>query len=291
MRCILQEYEWRRKEKKKEREARSLWIFIYFPLQTYVFVILYRSEKKNNPECCTHAHTHTCIVLLLFHFCTHLLKGGKMIDRETQTPESQLGAQLRIHFKGLSRRMGLVVVAVALLCILNGCSYYLYWRPLFAYNPSPPVALYATLAGVFFLFIMAQGIIQIALHTMIEHINSSKREREIRRCYFFFFLALLPATSGQLSLYAGGWIKASEPKAVICIFTVSLDLFCILCSLAHVWVSICVHWIHMGVFRAALEKRAKRRNNWDKQLAYIISTVKPPDSSLYLDPHRPSVET
>ncbi|RNF24726.1 hypothetical protein TcG_00513 [Trypanosoma cruzi] len=214
-----------------------------------------------------------------------------MFDRETQTPESQVGAQLRIHFRGLSRRMGLVAVAVALLSILNGCSYYLYWRPLFAYNSSPPVALYATIAGVFFLFIMAQGIIQIALRTMIEHIGSSRREREIRRCYFFFVLALLPATSGQLSLYANGWIKASEKNAVICIFTISLNLFCILCSLAHVWVSICVHWIQMGVFRAALEKRAERRNSWEKQLAYIISKVKLPASSPYLDPHRPSVET
>ncbi|RNF12006.1 hypothetical protein TraAM80_00566 [Trypanosoma rangeli] len=208
-----------------------------------------------------------------------------MVEFGTQTPDSQKGAQLRIQYGGLSFRMGLLALAVNVLCILNGCSYYLYWRPHFLHVHSPPAALYTTAAGVFFLFVMTQLIVQLALRTMINHASFTERERQIRCCYIIFVVALAPATVGQMLLFARGWFDKSKPYTALFVVTAYLNIISGLCSLSYLWTSTCVNWIHMSVAHAALEKRAEQKRGWDKQIAYIVSTLKMPVSSLPLDSH------
>ncbi|KEG11342.1 hypothetical protein DQ04_02721010 [Trypanosoma grayi] len=198
-----------------------------------------------------------------------------MVDRATQTPRSRYGAELRVHFNGLSARMGSLAVSAAMLCILNGCAYYLYWRNVFLFRSTRPAAFYAVAAGVFFLFIMTQLLIQMALRTMIEQISFFERERQVKRCCFIYVLAILPSTAAQMLLYADGWFDVSMPYGAVFVVTAYLNILTGVCALAYIWVSSCVDWVHAGVSRAAREKRAEVRSSWEKQLTCIVGATAP----------------
>ncbi|ORC92194.1 uncharacterized protein TM35_000044080 [Trypanosoma theileri] len=197
-----------------------------------------------------------------------------MCDRGTQTPTSPYGAELRVHYCGLSRCMGFLAVALCVLCLLNGCSYYLYWRStVFATSTSRPAAFHATAAGVFFLFVMTQVLVQRALRSMIQQMSYSDREKRVRLCCLIFAISLLPTTSAQLALYAHGCFSVSKQYAAVFIITEYLNVLGVACTLSYAWTSACAEWLHVGVSRAAREHRAKTRGIWNKHLAYVIATT------------------
>ncbi|KAH9601500.1 hypothetical protein LSM04_002903 [Trypanosoma melophagium] len=210
-----------------------------------------------------------------------------MCDRGTQTPTSTYGAELRVHYCGLSRCLGFLAVTSCVLCLLNGCSYYLYWRStVFATSINRPAAFYATATGVFFLFVMTQVIIQQALRSMIQQMSYRDRQKHIRLCCLIFAISLFPTTSAQLALYAHGWFSVSKQYAALFIITEYLNALGVMCPLSYAWTSACSEWLHVGVSRAAREHRAETRGIWDKHLAYFIASTasrQPPRSYTHVE--------
>lgn len=116
------------------------------------------------------------------------------------------------------------MLGTPLLCFLNGCSYYLFWRsryqersatphlavssdglkmsPFFTSSTSTaaPSALYGVAAGIAFAFTFTQWVIQESAQYFIAALTPPARAAGLRRCGALFEITFLPVTIAQMVL-------------------------------------------------------------------------------------------
>lgn len=172
-------------------------------------------------------------------------------SRGTQTPLSNDGLRLRFHFSRPSLLLITLSVLGAIVCLLNGCVYYVFWRPrllLLRYSattlPSPlPLALYAFIAGVCFEFVVQQLVSQRCLTGIVTPMTSAQKERHERQCCVLFVSSLIPVLVAHFVLIESKDFDASAPVAGLSMATLSLTMLSACLALSYAWSSFAVDWL------------------------------------------------
>lgn len=171
-------------------------------------------------------------------------------NASTSTPSFHKGGDIQYHLRAPSLSHLVFLLGTPLLCFLNGCSYYLFWRsryfeeassPQVAAATTPaaaatpffplvvmasasssavaPSAFYGVTAGFAFAFIVTQWVIQESAHVFVCSQTERARSASFRRCGVLFVVAFLPLTIAQMVLISqdyhlckgAAWLLRLEP--------------------------------------------------------------------------------
>ncbi|KPI90237.1 hypothetical protein ABL78_0619 [Leptomonas seymouri] len=151
--------------------------------------------------------------------------------KSTFTPEFHNGGDVQYHLQSPSRWHLLFMLGTPILCLLNGCSYYVFWRYRYLeesatlpsathsaespYSPTlpsstimflsngtyvAPSAFYAAAGGYAFSFLFTQWVVQESARVFIRVQAERERAASFRRCGLLFVITFLPSTVAQLVL-------------------------------------------------------------------------------------------
>ncbi|KPA86264.1 hypothetical protein ABB37_00493 [Leptomonas pyrrhocoris] len=152
-------------------------------------------------------------------------------DKSTSTSAVHGGGEIEYHLSSPSLWHLLFLLGTPILCFLNGCSYYLYWRSRYleaaaaphnaasgSSTPSSPFlsaspivltssassiaprAFYGVTAGFAFSFVFSQWVVQESVCVFIRVHTERQRAASFRRCGLLFVAAFLPSTVAQMVL-------------------------------------------------------------------------------------------